>query len=245
MEGNNNLKIFKICLVGESGVGKTCIINRFVKNEFDIDENPTLAASYAQKNVKLDDDTIIRFHIWDTAGQEKYRSINKIFYQDAAVVILVYDITRKDSFEALKNYWYTEVKDNSPKNVIIVIAANKSDLYEYEEITEDEGNEFATSINAIFQQTSAASGDGIQEIFDAISCKILSPEIIEEVKRKNTEKNSIKLGNNSLQNKTSNKSNFNVDSGNQRIKPDSNIQNENRRVDENKNNHLDRKKRCC
>ena len=117
MEGNNNLKIFKICLVGESGVGKTCIINRFVKNEFDIDENATLAASYAQKNVKLNDDTIIRFHIWDTAGQEKYRSIAKIFYKDAKAAILVYDITSQKSFDEIKNYWFEQIKNNTPENI--------------------------------------------------------------------------------------------------------------------------------
>ena len=123
MEGNNNLKIFKICLVGESGVGKTCIINRFVKNEFDIDENATLAASYVQKNVKLDDDKIIRFHIWDTAGQEKYRSIAKIFYKDAKAAILVYDITNQKSFDEIKNYWYEQIKNNTPENI------NKSFFY--------------------------------------------------------------------------------------------------------------------
>ena len=117
MEGNNNLKIFKMCLVGESGVGKTCIINRFVKNEFDIDEIPTISASYVQKNVKLDDDTIIRFHIWDTAGQEKYRSIAKIFYKDAKAAILVYDITSEKSFDEIKNYWYEQIKNNTPENI--------------------------------------------------------------------------------------------------------------------------------
>ena len=117
MEGNNILKIFKICLVGEYGVGKTCIINRFVKNEFDIDENPTLAASYVQKNVKLDDEKIIRFHIWDTAGQEKYRSIAKIFYKDAKAAILVYDITNQKSFDEIKNYWYEQIKNNTPENI--------------------------------------------------------------------------------------------------------------------------------
>ena len=123
MEGNNNLKIFKMCLVGESGVGKTCIINRFVKNEFDIDENATLAASYVQKNVKLDDDTIIRFHIWDTAGQEKYRSIAKIFYKDAKAAFLVYDITNQKSFDEIKNYWYEQIKNNTQENI------NKSLFY--------------------------------------------------------------------------------------------------------------------
>ena len=117
MEENNKIKIFKVCLVGETGVGKTCIINRFVKNEFNIDEIPTAAAAYAQKNVQLDNDKIIKFHIWDTAGQEKYRSIAKIFYKNAKAAILVYDITSQKSFDEIKNYWYDQIKNNTPESI--------------------------------------------------------------------------------------------------------------------------------
>ena len=117
MEENNNIKIFKICLVGETGVGKTCIINRFVKNEFNIDEIPTSVATYAQKNVQLDEGKIITFHIWDTAGQEKYRSIAKIFYKNAKAAILVYEITSQKSFDAIKNYWYDQIKNNTSENI--------------------------------------------------------------------------------------------------------------------------------
>ena len=134
-------------------------------------------------------DQKINYEIWDTAGQEKYRSLTKIFYQDSKVTLLVYDITRKDSFEAIKNYWYTEVRDNSPQDVIIAIVGNKSDLYEYEEVTEDEVKEFAKSINAIYQQTSACNGSGVKELFDMIGNKIIKPEVFEELNRKT----SIKL----------------------------------------------------
>ena len=126
----------------------------------------------------------LKYEIWDTAGQEKYRAINKIFYQDAAVAILVYDITRKDSFEELKNYWYIEVRDNSPKDVIIAIAANKSDLYEFEEVNNEDLQSFANSINAIYKETSALNGTGINELFDNIGYKLLSPENYEELLRK-------------------------------------------------------------
>ena len=119
-EGNDNiLKIFKVCLVGESGVGKTCIIERFVNDEFREDEPPSISASYSEKFLKFEEyeGKTVKFHIWDTAGQEKYRSIGKIFYKDANAAILVYDITNKKSFDEIKKYWYEEIKANSPENI--------------------------------------------------------------------------------------------------------------------------------
>ena len=115
-DNNNKIKIYKVCLVGESGVGKTCIIDRFVKNIFREDEPPTVSASYSEKLIQLDDYTI-KFNIWDTAGQEKYRSVGKLFYKDANAAILVYDITSQNSFEEIKNYWYNEIKEHAPDNI--------------------------------------------------------------------------------------------------------------------------------
>ena len=114
-----NAKSVKAVLLGESGVGKTCIIARFINNTFDNDNFTTTGASYAGKTMIFDEfgGKKIRFEIWDTAGQEQYRSLTKIFYKDAAAAILVYDITRKGSFYALKNYWYDQVKDTAPKNI--------------------------------------------------------------------------------------------------------------------------------
>ena len=109
----------KVVLLGESGVGKTCIISRFINNTFDQDNLTTTGASYAGKTMTFDEfeGKAIKFEIWDTAGQEQYRSLTKIFYKDAAAAILVYDITRKDSFLELKNYWYDQVKETAPKNI--------------------------------------------------------------------------------------------------------------------------------
>ena len=112
-------QICKIVLLGESGVGKTSIISRFINNFFAENVISTTGASYAGKTMIFDEfgGKKIRFEIWDTAGQEQYRSLTKIFYKDAAAAILVYDITRKGSFYALKNYWYDQVKDTAPKNI--------------------------------------------------------------------------------------------------------------------------------
>ena len=117
VEKTDKIKIFKVVLVGESGVGKTCIITRFIKNEFIYDEIPTIFASYSEKILELKNyDEQIRFHLWDTAGQEKYRSIANIFYKDSNAAILVYDITNRKSFEEIKDYWYDEVKKYTKEN---------------------------------------------------------------------------------------------------------------------------------
>ena len=111
----------------------------------------------------------------DTAGQEKFKSIARMFYKDAIVAILVYDITRKDSYDGMVNYWYKELRDNGPDDIIIAVAANKSDLYTQEKVPEMEVREFAQKIGAIFRNTSAMTSDGIDDLFVSIGKKILDP----------------------------------------------------------------------
>ena len=108
----------KVVLIGESGVGKTSIISRYTNNSFKSQLMPTPGANFITKNVLLEDENqSIKYEIWDTAGQEKYRSLAKVFYKNAAVCVLVYDITRRTSFEAIKNYWTVELKSNAPSNI--------------------------------------------------------------------------------------------------------------------------------
>ena len=109
----------KVVLLGESGVGKTCIIARFINNTFEENLISTTGASYAGKTMTFDEyeGKSIKFEIWDTAGQEKYRSLTKIFYKDAGAAILVYDITRKESFEEIQKYWINQIKEFAQKNI--------------------------------------------------------------------------------------------------------------------------------
>ena len=118
-EDDEGAQTCKVVLLGESGVGKTCIIARFINNTFEENLISTTGASYAGKTMVFDEyeGKSIKFEIWDTAGQEKYRSLTKIFYKDAAVAILVYDITRKESYEEIQKYWYNQIKEFAPKNI--------------------------------------------------------------------------------------------------------------------------------
>jgi small GTP-binding protein len=109
----------KVVIIGESGVGKTCIISRFINDTFNPGQVPTLSASFVEKNIEFKeyDGKAIKFLIWDTAGQERFRSIGKIFYNDAKAIIMVYDITNEKSFEEIKNYWYNQILEHSPKDI--------------------------------------------------------------------------------------------------------------------------------
>ena len=166
----------KVVLIGESGVGKTSIINRYAHNEFNEIETITPGASFIAKTIFLQDyNQSIKFEIWDTAGQEKYRALAKVFYKNAAVCVLVYDITRKKSFEELKNYWYNQIKQCASPNIVIGIAANKCDLYDNEQVSEDEARAFADKIGAVFNLTSAQTNTGIEDLFKGVGCKVLDP----------------------------------------------------------------------
>ena len=108
----------KVVLIGESGVGKTSIISRYMTDSFSSTLGSTPGANFTTKTIFLkNENQAIKFEIWDTAGQEKFRSLAKVFYKNAAVCILVYEITRRVSFEELKKYWIEEVKTNGSKNI--------------------------------------------------------------------------------------------------------------------------------
>ena len=170
------VKSVKVVLLGETGVGKTCIISRFINNIYDDKTTSNLTPAFTTKTMKFArlNGKEIRFDLWDTAGVEKYRSITKFLYKDAQVIILLYDITIKDSFNEIKDYWYEQIKENCPKNIIIGLAGNKCDLYENEVITEEEGKELAKEMGAIFQLTSPKEKIGIDELFQTIGNKILT-----------------------------------------------------------------------
>ena len=167
----------KVVLLGEAGVGKTCIISQFISGVFDPDTISSRSAQFISKTIEIKDiNKAIKFDIWDTAGQEKFRALAKIFYKDAKVICLVYDITSHKSFEALKEFWYEQqTKLNVDGDPIYAVVANKNDLYESQQVNEEEAKEFAKSINAIYQSTSAKSNSGISTLFDNVGHRFFDP----------------------------------------------------------------------
>ena len=179
----------KVVLLGDSGVGKTCIIARYISGNFNENTTSTNGASYASKIVTYNKlEKSLSLDIWDTAGQEKYKSLTKFFYKDAAIAILVYDITNKSSFENLKDYWYKEIQNNSGVNMVMGIAGNKCDLYEQECVSEEEAREFAKEIGALFGLTSAKSNTGVEKLFLDLGHKYLDPSFQQKLEEEKEEK---------------------------------------------------------
>ena len=157
----------KISLIGSSGVGKTCVLNRFSKNLYADNPNSTLSASFSEKVVKIGD-KIVKCDLWDTAGQEKYRTVGKMFYKDSYIIFLVYSITNKKSFEEIQSIWYPDVKKFGEQFQIIGVVGNKCDLFEEEQVSEEDGRKFAEEINAKFFLVSAKSGVNINTMFESL-----------------------------------------------------------------------------
>ena len=167
----------KVVLLGESSVGKTSIINQFTTKKFNVHCTTTVTAQFISKVLTFPEfGKSIQFNIWDTVGQEKYRSLAKLYYKDAKVIIFVYDITKKISFDSIKDYWYKETNNNTDGHPLKALVANKVDLYENQEVGTKEGRAFADEINAIFQSTSAKNDSGINTLFENIGKKIIIPE---------------------------------------------------------------------
>ena len=177
----NKPKSIKISILGNAGVGKTCIIQRFMLDEFSENSVSTRGANYSNKIIERDD-KLFQLDIWDTAGQEKYRSLGRHFYKEAFIVILVYDITVRESFEELKNIWYKDLTKYGEKYTVLAIVGNKIDLYENEAISEDEGRKFAEEVKALFMLVSAKSGDNIENLFNDLLNAYLEPDFQLKVK---------------------------------------------------------------
>ena len=160
----------KVVLIGESGVGKTSIITRYITNEFKSQMMATSGANYISKYIILEDENqSIKFDIWDTAGQEKFRSLGKNFYRDAYIILMVFDITRQETFDNLKKIWYPEITQNGVEKPLLAVVGNKSDEYEKDNtVNEEEARQFANEIKCIFQLVSAKNGDNVQNLFNVL-----------------------------------------------------------------------------
>ena len=166
----NGLFEIKIVLIGDTGVGKSSIMLRYVADNFKEDSDSTIGTSYMGKIVSVKD-SMVKVNIWDTAGQERYHSLAKMYYKDADAAILVYDITNSESYYGMLN-WYEEIKENGGQDITIAIAGNKEDCFEHETVSSEEVNEFADQIAAFYIKTSAKSNIGIEQLFKCIIEKV-------------------------------------------------------------------------
>ncbi|KAL1827908.1 hypothetical protein ACET3Z_006320 [Daucus carota] len=180
--GDFNQKIdyvFKVVLIGDSAVGKSQLLARFAKNQFSLDSKATIGVEFQTRTLVIDQKTI-KAQIWDTAGQERYRAVTSAYYRGAVGAMLVYDITKRPTFDHVAR-WLEELRGHADKNIVIMLVGNKSDLGHLRNVTSEDAKEFSERENLYFMETSALESTNVEtafntvlkEIYDTVSKKAL------------------------------------------------------------------------
>ncbi len=163
--------VFKVLLLGDSEVGKSCFLMRYSDNVFVENYITTIGLDYKLKTVKLDNGKTIKVQLWDTAGQDKYRTIAKNYYKGSHGILLLYDITKLSSFDNIRE-WIRDIKEEVDENAILFLIGNKIDLSDKRIISKEKGEELAEEYKIPFFEASAKSGENVDEIFKALYKKI-------------------------------------------------------------------------
>ena len=179
--------LLKYIIIGSPSVGKSRIVERFIKNSFIENYEITVGVEFGEKNIEIED-KIIRIQIWDTAGQELYKSITRTYYKSCVCAIIVYDITSRKSFNDITN-WIEDCIKYSPKTVLMVLIGNKCDLEQSREVSTEEGQELSDKNGISFYETSAREGTNIKEIFQKTG-----EEIYQNIKKGNYNLDDIECG---------------------------------------------------
>ena len=161
---DNYEMMFKVVLVGDSFVGKTNIMSKYLKDEFHEDSKATVGVEFGSKQFTIEGHSI-KAQIWDTAGQERYKAITSAYYKGAKGAFVVYDITRKTSFESIDR-WVNDLTAAADKKITIVVIGNKCDLEDQRQITKEQGEEKASKLEVAFMETSALSGENLDKAFE-------------------------------------------------------------------------------
>ena len=163
---------YKILILGDSKVGKSCFLTRYADKTFQEDYLSTIGMDYKIKNYELENGDIIKLYIWDTAGQDRFRSITSNYYKGADGIILIYDITKQETFNNVRN-WITSIKEEAPAKVVLILVGNKVDDEKHRTVQQSEGEKIADEYNLPFLECSAKSDINVTETFDVLVKKIV------------------------------------------------------------------------
>lgn len=162
--------VFKVVLIGDSAVGKSQLLARFARNEFNLDSKATIGVEFQTKTLVIDHKTV-KAQIWDTAGQERYRAVTSAYYRGAVGAMLVYDITKRQSFDHVAR-WLHELRGHADKNIVIMLVGNKSDLGTLQAVPTEDAKEFAERENLFFMETSALEATNVETAFLSVLTEI-------------------------------------------------------------------------
>ena len=168
--------LFKYIIIGDSSVGKSNILLKYAHNQFKPEYQLTIGVEFGAKNIEINQKSY-RIQIWDTAGQENFRSITRAYYKNSVCALVVYDVTNKDSFDSVKA-WIDDCRAQCPKTILMVLVGNKTDLDSERAVSTEEGEEFAKANNMQFLETSAKNGTNIEDVF-VESARIIAQKIDE------------------------------------------------------------------
>ncbi|XP_042346498.1 RAB11a, member RAS oncogene family, like [Plectropomus leopardus] len=158
--------LFKVVLIGDSGVGKSNLLSRFTRNEFNLESKSTIGVEFATRSIQVEGKTI-KAQIWDTAGQERYRAITSAYYRGAVGALLVYDIAKHLTYENAER-WLKELQDHADSNIVIMLVGNKSDLRHLRAVPTDEARAMAEKNGLSFLETSALDSTNVEQAFQTI-----------------------------------------------------------------------------
>nr|ACG30764.1 ras-related protein RIC2 [Zea mays] len=162
--------LFKVVLIGDSGVGKSNLLSRFTKNEFSLESKSTIGVEFATRSLQVDG-KVIKAQIWDTAGQERYRAITSAYYRGAVGALLVYDVTRRTTFDNVGR-WLRELRDHTDQSIVVMLVGNKSDLRHLVAVSTDDAKEFAEAESMYFMETSALDATNVDSSFSEVLTQI-------------------------------------------------------------------------
>ncbi|KAL0321311.1 UNVERIFIED_CONTAM: Ras-related protein RABA1d [Sesamum radiatum] len=162
--------LFKLVLIGDSGVGKSNLLSRFTRNEFSLESKSTIGVEFATRSLPVDG-KVIKAQIWDTAGQERYRAITSAYYRGAVGALLVYDVTRHSTFENVER-WLRELRDHTDPSIVVMLIGNKSDLRHLVAVSTEDGKSFAERESLYFMETSALESINVDSAFSEVLTQI-------------------------------------------------------------------------
>jgi len=178
--------LFKVVLIGDSGVGKSNLLSRFTRNEFNLESKSTIGVEFATRSINVDGRTV-KAQIWDTAGQERYRAITAAYYRGAVGALLTYDIAKHLTYENVER-WLKELRDHADSNIVIMLVGNKSDLRHLRAVPTEEARAYAERNGLSFIETSALDSSNVEQAFTNILTgiyKIVSQKQLESERKPN------------------------------------------------------------
>ncbi|XP_052178504.1 ras-related protein RABA1f [Diospyros lotus] len=162
--------LFKLVLIGDSGVGKSNLLSRFARDEFSLESKSTIGVEFATRSIRVED-KIVKAQIWDTAGQERYRAITSAYYRGAVGALLVYDVTRHITFENVER-WLKELRDHTDSNIVVMLVGNKADLRHLRAVSTEDAKAFAEREKTFFMETSALESLNVENAFTEVLTEI-------------------------------------------------------------------------